>query len=202
MRIAVIGAGKVGTALGGRWSEAGHEVVYGVRDPGDDRHSGLPEVASVQESVIGADAILVALPWAAAEEALTGLDVGNAVVMDATNPLAASAREMANDPDLSGGELIRNWTGSPLVVKAFNTTGSGNMVNPAYDPQRPMMPVAGDDESAKEVAIDLANEIGFEGIDAGPLSAGRDLEHLAMLWIRLAYPLGNGPDIAFALERR
>ncbi|MBU3673809.1 MAG: F420-dependent NADP oxidoreductase [Solirubrobacteraceae bacterium] len=202
MRIAVIGAGKVGTALGGRWSEAGHEVVYGVRDPGDEKHSGLPEVASVQDAATGADAILVALPWAAAEEALTGLDVGDAVVMDATNPLAASAREMANDPDLSGGELIRDWTGSSRVVKAFNTTGSGNMANPDYGPQKPMMPVAGDDASAKVVAIGLADEIGFDGVDAGPLSGGRDLEHMAMLWIRLAYPLGNGPDIAFALERR
>jgi len=64
------------------------------------------------------------------------------------------------------------------------------------------MPVAGDDADAKAVAIALANDVGFEGADAGPLAAARDLEHLAVLWIRLAYPLGNGPGIAFGLMRR
>jgi predicted dinucleotide-binding enzyme len=33
MRIAVIGMGKVGGILGRRWAEAGHQVVFGVRDP-------------------------------------------------------------------------------------------------------------------------------------------------------------------------
>ena len=103
---------------------------------------------------------------------------------------------------MGGAELVRDWMGGARVVKAFNTTGSGNMNNPNYGSQRPMMPVAGDDADAKAVAIGLADEIGFSGVDVGALSGARDLEHLAMLWIRLAYPLGNGPDIAFALLRR
>ena len=61
---------------------------------------------------------------------------------------------------------------------------------------------AGDDPTAKEVVGSLARAIGFDAVDAGPLWAARDLEHLAMLWIRLAYPLGHGPDIAFSLLRR
>lgn len=202
MRIAVIGAGKVGTALGGRWTELGHQVVYGVRDPGDGKHADLIEKTTVEEAVVGADVVLIALPWAATREAVSGLEIGEAVVLDATNPLAAGARELELDPALSGAELVREWIGSDRVVKAFNTTGSGNMVNPDYGVEKPMMAVAGDDEDAKAVAIALANEIGFAGLDAGPLTGARDLEHLAMLWIRLAYRLGNGPDIAYALLRR
>ncbi|MBU3691843.1 MAG: DUF1015 family protein, partial [Solirubrobacterales bacterium] len=135
-------------------------------------------------------------------EVVEGLDTGDAVVLDATNPLAAEARELELDPALSGAELVRDWIGSDRVVKAFNTTGSGNMANPDYGAERPMMVVAGDDDQAKQVAIGLADEIGFAGVDGGPLPASRDLEHLAMLWIRLAYKLGNGPDIAYALLRR
>lgn len=202
MRIAVIGAGRVGRALGARWTGVGHDVLYAVRDPADAKHADLPQIATPQEAVVGADAVLVALPWAATQEAVSGLPVGDAVVMDATNPLAANARELAANPLLSGAELLRDWIGSPRVVKAFNTTGSGNMIDPHYGTQPIMMPVAGDDDAAKQVAIDLANDIGFAGVDAGPLSAGRELEHLAMLWIRLAYPLGNGPNIAYALLRR
>ena len=202
MRIAIIGAGRVGRALGTRWSEVGHDVVYGVRDPGDPKVADLAQVATPQEAVAGADVVLIALPWAATQEVVSGLDVGDAVVLDATNPLAVNARELVADPSLAGAELVRDWMGGARVVKAFNTTGSGNMANPDYGAQKPMMPVAGDDEAAKAVAIGLANEIGFVGVDTGPLSGARDLEHLAMLWIRMAYPLGNGPDIAFALLRR
>ena len=202
MRIAIIGAGRVGRALGTRWTEVGHDVVYGVRDPGDPKVGDLAQVATPQEAVDGADVVLISLPWAATQEVVSGLDVGDAVVLDATNPLAVNARELVANPSLAGAELVRDWMGGARVVKAFNTTGSGNMANPDYGAQKPMMPVAGDDEAAKAVAIGLANEIGFAGVDTGPLSGARELEHLAMLWIRMAYPLGNGPDIAFALLRR
>ncbi len=197
-RIAVIGAGRVGTALGRRWAAGGHDVVYGVRDPGADRHAELTATAEPGDAVAGADVVLVALPWAATEAVLTGLEVGDAVVLDATNPLAAGD----DDPTASGGERVARWLGSARVVKAFNTTGSANMADPSRYPVAPLLPVAGDDEAAKAVALGLATELGLDAVDVGPLAAARDLEHLAALWIRLAYPLGHGPDIAFALVRR
>lgn len=198
MRIAIVGAGRVGRALGERWAQGGHEVRYGVRDPEDPRHADLPDRGTVADVVAGSDAVLVALPWAVTEQVMTGAPVGDAVVMDATNPLAAGGG--TGGP--SGAELLARWTGSPRVVKAFNTTGSANMTDPAYPGAAPMMPIAGDDDAAKTTAMSLATELGFDAVDAGPLSAALDLEHLAALWIRLAYPLGNGPGIAFALLRR
>lgn len=202
MRIAIIGAGRVGRALGTRWNDVGHDVVYGVRDPGDPKHADLTGTARPEEAVRRADVVLISLPWAATKEAISALDVGNAVVLDATNPLAVNAREMVADPTLAGAQLVSSWIGSSRVVKAFNCTGSANLANPDYSGQKPMMPVAGDDADAKTVATDLANQIGFDAFDAGPLTAARDLEHLAVLWIRLAYQLGHGPDIAFGLMRR
>lgn len=202
MRIAVIGAGNVGGTLGGRWTAAGHDVVYGVRDPSDASVSQLPQVATVQDAVDGADVVLIALPWSATQPVTSALQVGDAIVIDATNPLSPNAGALVTDPSKSGAELVREWLGGGRVVKAFNTTGAGNMANPDYGSQSPIMPVASDDDDAKAVVISLANEIGFEGIDAGPLAAASDLEHLALLWIRLAYVLGNGPNIALTLMRR
>ena len=203
MRIAVIGAGRVGSTLGGRWADVGHDVVYGVRDPSEARHARLGATALPVDAVTGADVVLVALPWDATEAVVSELDVGNAVVIDATNPLAANARELIAHPELSGAELVAGWMNSTRVVKACNTTGSGNMADTSYPGgQRPLMPVAADDAEAKAAVIGLVDELGFEGLDVGPLAAARDLEHLAALWIRLAYPLGQGPDIAFALLRR
>lgn len=202
LRIAVLGAGRVGQALGGRWAAAGHSVIYGVRDPGDDRHAGLGTVAGVGDAVLGADAVLVALPWPATQSVLEGTDFGDAVVLDATNPLIDMAIEPRAIAAGSGAALVREWSGSDRVVKAFNTTGAPNMVDPAYPGGTPVMPVAGDDDAARALALGLAADAGFDAVDAGPLAAAADLEHLAMLWIRLAFPMGNGPGIAFALLRR
>jgi len=202
MKIAILGAGRVGRALGGRWEGAGHHVTYGVRDPADPRHADLGAAAAPADAARGVDALLVALPWDATETVLRDLDVGDAVVIDATNPLAANARQLAGHPELSGAQLVAEWARSARVVKAFNTTGSANMVDPGYAGGIPAMLIAGDDAAAKEIVAALATEIGFDAVDAGPLAAARDLEHVAMLWIRLAYSLGHGPGIAFSLLRR
>ena len=48
----------------------------------------------------------------------------------------------------------------------------------------------------------LAEELGFEAVDCGPLSAARYLEPMAMLWIHLCVGLGRGPDFAFKIVKR
>lgn len=77
--------------------------------------------------------------------------------------------------------------GGARVVKAFNTTGAENMAKAHDFPSKPWMPVAGDDAQAKAVVRKLAEELGFEAIDAGPLKMSRYLEPMAMQWIKLAY---------------
>lgn len=202
MRIAVIGAGRVGKTLGTRWSEAGHDVLYGVRDPDDPKYEGL-SVDSVADCAEGADVILLAVPWRAARRAVEEIgDARGRVVIDATNPLSADSLDHIRNPDLSGTEQIAGWMTGGRLVKAFNTTGSQNMADPTYPVGTPVMLVAGDDADAKQTVLKLAEDIGFDGVDAGALVASRDLEHMATLWIRLAYGLGHGPGIAFALLRR
>jgi predicted dinucleotide-binding enzyme len=52
------------------------------------------------------------------------------------------------------------------------------------------------------VVIGLLRDLGFEGVDAGPLRNSRLLEALAMLWIDQAMKRGAGRNFAFALVRR
>lgn len=69
MRIGIIGAGNVGSALGHRLAAAGHDVVFGIRDPqrgADAVKEGLPagaRVADVSDAVRGSDAVILATPW-------------------------------------------------------------------------------------------------------------------------------------------
>jgi predicted dinucleotide-binding enzyme len=55
---------------------------------------------------------------------------------------------------------------------------------------------------AKAAIYQLAEELGFEPVDAGGLTAARHLENLALFWIHLANVNGFGRDIAFRLLRR
>jgi predicted dinucleotide-binding enzyme len=62
--------------------------------------------------------------------------------------------------------------------------------------------LAGDAAAAKKVVRQLSDGMGFETIDAGPLSQARLLEPWAMLWITLAYTQGLGPNFGFKLLKR
>ena len=88
------------------------------------------------------------------------------------------------------------------VVKAFNTTGANNMADSRYGGGKLMMPIAGDDAAAKQTVMELASDLGFEPVDAGPLAMSRYIEPMAMVWIKLAIVQKQGRDFGFALLRR
>jgi predicted dinucleotide-binding enzyme len=211
MKIAVIGAGRVGSTLGGLWAARGHGVTYGVRDPGSDRHKALlasgGRVASNAEAVRGADVVLLATPWDATEAALRAAgDLGGRVLIDAVNPIILSAEGLMRGLEVghtnSAAEHVARWAPGARVVKAFNTIGAENMKDPRFEGQRATMFLCGDDAAAKRTAAGLAEEIGFEPVDAGPLTSARLLEALGMLWIHLGLRMGMGTGIAFRLLRR
>lgn len=212
MKIAVIGAGNVGGTLGRRWAELGHEVVFGIRNPGRGATAvkgggPLPSkarVASPAEAVKGADAVVLATPWGAAPDALREFGATELVgvpLLDTTNPIGQG---MTLDEGLGGesaAERIQSLAPEMRVVKVFNTTGANNMANPDYGGSPATMFLAGDDANAKRIATELATALGFEVVDAGKLVRARELEHLAMLWISLAFG-GMGREIAFRLVSR
>jgi hypothetical protein len=60
----------------------------------------------------------------------------------------------------------------------------------------------GDEAAAKHNASALAHQLGFDPIDAGPLTNARLLEPLALLWIWLAVFGGIGRDFSFQIVKR
>ena len=215
MRIAVIGAGNVGGTLGRRWAELGHNVSFGVRDVnkgaaavkgGGPLQSGA-KVTTPADAVRDAEVLLLATPWDAVRDSLHEAGkLDGVVLLDATNPLKAGMQLDFGPNGESGGEQVQALAPNALVVKIFNTTGFNNMKDPAYDGAATMMVYAGNDARAKQVAHDLATAIGFAAYDAGNLERARELEHLAALWISLAYGASGAPalgrEFAFRLVRR
>ena len=205
--MAIIGAGNVGRALGGRWLACNHDVRFGVPDPASAKYADLPaaRLARPDAAAADAEAVILATPWPNTEAAIRGLgDLAGKIVVDCTNPLrmGPGGLSLTVGHSTSGGELVASWTRGACVFKAFNTTGAANMAEPrGYDP-KPVMFVAGDDTARKPLVMGLARDLGFDAIDAGPLVVARLLEPLAMLWIDQALNRGAGQNFAFAIVRR
>ncbi len=203
MKIAILGAGRVGGTLGTGWAAAGHDITFGVRKPSDPKYAGLVGPATaVGEAVRDADVVVLATPWAAARSALEEAgDLGGKPLVDATNPIGPGF-SLTHGHDDSGAEQIARWAINAKVVKAFNSTGVENMREPVFPAGPSVMFVCGDDETATETVRGLAKTLGFDAISLGPLRHARELEPYALIWIRMAMQLGHGRDFAFARVRR
>jgi 8-hydroxy-5-deazaflavin:NADPH oxidoreductase len=203
MKIAIIGAGRVGAALGSSWAKHGHEIVFGVRDPSKHDAWTNARVAGVMEAARSAEVVVLAVPWGAVEDALRSMgDLKGRILIDATNPLLPDLSGLDTGAGNSGGEKVASLAPGALVVKMFNTTGSGNMTDPIYHAERITMLYCGDDDGAKKIAARLAGELGFDPVDVGPLNKSGALENMALLWVTLAFKQGLGPNFAFRLVRR
>src|SRR5690348_15572425 len=181
MRIAVIGAGNVGRAIGLAWSRNGHEVIYGVRDPG--KGPGPGPSLKVSEATAQAEVVVLAVMFHAAEAALADCgDLSGKLLIDPTNPLAPDkgGLRLSMGYDTSAAEFIASRT-TAHVVKTLNQVGAAVLGDTSGYPVRPVQFIAGDDAHAKQVASALVEDLGFEALDAGPLSAARLLEPMAMV---------------------
>lgn len=212
MKIAIIGAGNVGGALGANWANKGHDIVFGVRDPKAEKTQALlakigakAKAVTPADAAAAADLIVLSTPWPAAEAAIRSMgDLKGKIVLDAINPLTRGPDGIGLEIGhaISGGEKVQGWAVGASVFKTLNTTGFGNMAKPVFHGVKSVMFVAGDDAAAKPKVMALVGDLGFEVIDAGPLRNARLLEAHAMLWIDLALVRGQGRDFAFGILRR
>jgi NADPH-dependent F420 reductase len=209
MKLAIIGSGNVGGALGKLWAEKGHDVTFGSRDPSADSvkaaaaAAGGAAIANVAGAAAGAEVVVIAVPWAAVPATIEAAgDLSGKIILDATNPLEADLSGLAVDSSTSAAQEIAKLAGDAAVVKAFNSTGAGNYSNPGFGGQAASMLICGDDDDAKATVAQLTESLGFDVVDAGPLANASSLESLALLWIKLAYVVDFGPEIAWKLLRR
>jgi NADPH-dependent F420 reductase len=209
MNITILGTGNVGQALATGWLRTGHTVTFGSRQPTGDKATALRaaftgkiQIRETAAALADADVIVLAIPWDAAETVVKALgDLGGKIVIDATNPIGPGF-QLAVGKDNSGAELIQSWVTNARVVKAFNSTGYNNMLDPLYDGESTTMFIAGDDAAAKATVTELAEALGFDVADTGNLQTARYLEPLAMVWIHLAIVQKQGREFAFKLVKR
>lgn len=204
-KIAVIGTGDVGAALGPEFATLGHEIVYGSRDPSRDAVTALvaktgnnASATTPAESVVGADIVVLAVPGRLAASIAADLgDLSDKVVIDPTNNFVRDGvTRMATET--SNAELIQAAIPNAHVVKAFNTLGWEQMVDPASSGGPISIPLAGNSEAAKSKVAELVAGLDLEPVDVGPLQNARHVEGMLILWF---YGIQNGTRFEYHLRR-
>lgn len=190
-KVGIIGAGKVGSALARGLERAGHEV----RPVGNDE-------AAVRETAAWAEDVILAVPFRAIDDAVreAGEGLNGKTVIDVTNALDENMN-LALGFTTSGAEELQRKVPKAKVVKAFNTVFAEHMDTGRLHDEPLTAFIAGDDSTAKQEAMELARDIGFDPVDAGPLKNARLIEPLGYLNIQLGYGQKMGKDIGIELLR-
>ncbi len=205
MKVAVIGTGNVGGALGTALSRAGHEVVFAARDEAKvadlANTARAASAASPSEAVAAADVVVLAIPFTAVESVASEIAgvVAGKVVVDTTNPLKPDYSGLSTVGGPSGAERIAALLPGAAVVKAFNTMFASIQANPTAHGQVLDALFATDSEAAAGVVTELAASIGFRPVKVGPLAAATELEAMAWLNIRLQMLADGAWNTAYVL---
>ena len=180
MKISILGSGNIGGNLARLFVKAGHDVyLSNSRGPAslknfvDELGSKLHPV-DVDGAVKQGDVVVVSIHWRALDS-LPIFTVHGKIIVDTTNPYKSDGTIYDLGDEISSSEVVKHFPGGS-VVKAFNTiwfkhlAETGNLKLPPEE--RRVIPVAGDDKSAKEKIGKLIEEIGFGPLDTGTLAAG------------------------------
>ncbi len=192
-KIGIIGTGNVGSAL-----------ARGIKSAGREVRSAGEEPTEVRDTAAWADILVLAVPFEALDDVAAKIRPfveGRKIVLDVTNALTAEMK-LALGFTTSGAEELQKKLPGARVVKAFNTQFAQHMDTGRLGDQRLTVFAAGDDVDAKQRVVELAKAIGFDAVDAGPLSNARLLEPLGFLNIQLGYVLGLGTQIGLQLIRK
>ncbi|MDQ3859782.1 MAG: NADPH-dependent F420 reductase [Actinomycetota bacterium] len=205
MKITIIGAGNMGRAIGTRAVAGGHEVEIVDRDPAEARRLAeeLGEAASALEpgAGFGGEIAVLAMYYPVNKDAARQYadELAGKVVVDISNPVNTETwDDLATPLGTSAAEELQQLVpeGTP-VVKAFNTTFAGTLVEGEVAGQQLDVLLAGDDEEAKRKVSQLVSDGGLRPIDAGELRRAQQLEQLGFLHISLQQPheLGFGSTV-------
>jgi hypothetical protein len=208
MKIAFLGAGKVGAPLAAHLAAAGHEVVLASTKKSSTSLGAalarLPKLraAALAEAVRAAEVVLLATPFSANGAVLRSIAslLAKKVLVDCTNPVGPGLTH-ALGSERSGSELVQSLVPEARVVKAFSIYGFESFEDPSFPGYdvRPTMLFCGDGARAKRLVADLIYDCGFDSLDVGGLVQALHLEHMTLLWVRMVRAQGHAPGLV--LER-
>jgi 8-hydroxy-5-deazaflavin:NADPH oxidoreductase len=218
MKIAVLGTGMVGNALGTKLVQRGHEVTMGSRDANNEAAqkwtSSLGErahTATFRDAAAFGEIIISCTGGMHSMEALESVGaepLNGKILIDVSNPLqqdkdGSIILGFCNTDSL--GERIQRAFPEARVVKALNTVNCDIMVEPSRVPGDHNLFICGNDAAAKKhVTQYLSDWFGWKPdniIDVGDITAARGTEMMMPLWMRLFQGVIGHPHFNWQIVR-
>jgi 8-hydroxy-5-deazaflavin:NADPH oxidoreductase len=199
MDITIVGTGNMARGIATRALAGGHDVTL----IGSERSKAEALAGELGGSGGGSvqagdaptgDVCILAVPYPAVASVLDANRdaLSGTVVVDITNPVDFSTFTPLKLDAGSAAQEIAAAAPGAKVVKAFNTTFAGTLVEGSVSGQPLDVFIAGDDDGAKATVRQLVEDGGMRAIDAGPLARAHELEALGYLHMALQEPLGTG----------
>lgn len=208
MKIAIVGSGKMGAALGTIWAQKGHQVMFSYSKEKEklDRLGTLTPYTSagtVEEAVIFADVVMLSVPFTSLQDITAKKEIfNNKIIITCVSGLVPDfSGETTGLParqNISAAENIALVLPNTSVVETFNTTFAEVLQLPSRetDGLNPSLFYCGDDNSAKHIAASLIKDCGYIPVNAGNLRTARTMETFATAWVQFAVVAGLFPRIA------
>jgi predicted dinucleotide-binding enzyme len=180
--LGLIGSGNIGSTLARLAVDAGIDVVLS-NSRGPETLADLVEelgprarAATSVEAAEAGDLVVVTIPLKAYDQVPVA-PLAAKVVIDTNNYYPDRDGHIAelDDESTTTAELLQAHLPDSYVVKAFNNIffkHLGSLQRPSGDPERSVLAIAGDDESAKQKVTELLDRLGYDAYDVGPLSEG------------------------------
>jgi predicted dinucleotide-binding enzyme len=180
MRLAVIGAGSLGSTVGRNWVRAGHEVMFSSRHParlagmaarqGPNAHAG-----TIQEAAAFGEAVLLSVPYEPVPNIArqVGEALAGKILINASNQPFSHAHELAKEAAANGlGPLTQRLFPTARVAIAFSAVDATN-IEDSFNREagRLAVPVAADDPGAMETVVQLVWDAGCVPLVIGDLGS-------------------------------
>jgi predicted dinucleotide-binding enzyme len=192
--IAILGAGKLGGALGKRLAAVGYPVIYGSRTPDAERVQALVKssspnasAATLRDAVARSSIVVFALPWEPVKDLLPKLgELSGKLLIDPMNaaPRIIDGYPFRPDTATSVAEELQRLVPGASVVKAFNAISANDLTDSARASGPISIPLAGAEGDPKKRVLRLVSNLGLDPVDFGPLVVARYIEDL--LWFEVA----------------
>jgi predicted dinucleotide-binding enzyme len=181
MKIAIIGAGRIGGNAARLFARAGHEVLVSFsRDP-DKLQALAAEIGgrtgTPREAAEFGEVVVLSVGWTLIDDVLAQAgSLEGRIVIDTTNQFGASGWE-----DLGGrtaAQINAERMPGARYTKSFNTLTSAFQAQAAgrTGPDRVVLFLCGDDEEAKQVVAGLIDDAGFTPVDMGGTADAAPME--------------------------
>ncbi len=199
MKIAILGGtGNEGFGLGFRWATAGHEIIIGSRlaEKGAGAAAKMHELAP-EGTIKGtdnlsaaqaADIVVLSVPYAAQEATLAAVlpALDGKLLLTVVAPTGEKASRVRSLPSgLSAAEEAQQQVGDlTRVVAAFQNIGAHHLLDREHVMDCDVL-VCGDKGEDKKAAIQLSEDAGMRGVNAGALQNARAVEGMTSVLIAI-----------------